>query len=112
MKHFMIVTLLFTLGACSGGDKGPQPEPVADHEMWVCFERYTWNGLFYTWDCPDGGWYVASNQPVFTSYEDCHVAVHIEQQNDPDIWDNHDEAKKVLLRSLGSAYFLACYEVR
>ena len=110
---FIALTLL---SACGGGDGSkPKPGPFgnddADYQLSSCFKRYTWNGLFNTWKCPEGGWRVVSNQPIFTSADDCHVAVHLIQQRDPDTWDNHNEAKKVILRASGYAYFLACFEV-
>ena len=116
MKHLlMIVTLLFVLSACggggSGGEYGPFGNVDADYQLWKCFKVYRWNGLFNTWKCPDGGWHAVSNQPIFTSNDDCHVAKHLLQQSDPNIWDEHDEAKKVLLRSAGSAFFLKCFEI-
>ncbi len=111
-----LIGLAFIMTACGGGDGSePKPGPFGnddvDFQLWSCGKRYVWNGLFFTWQCPDGGWRVVSNQPVFTSADDCHVAVHLIQQRDPDTWDNHDEAKKVILRASGFAYFLACFEV-
>ena len=111
-----LIGLAFMMIACGGGDGSkPKPGPFgnddADYQLSSCFKRYTWNGLFNTWKCPEGGWRVVSNQPIFTSADDCHVAVHLIQQRDPNTWDNHNEAKKVILRASGYAYFLACFEV-
>lgn len=113
MKNkILVLVALLSLTACGGsGGGGPPPEPIVDYQLMECFKLYRWNGLFNTWECPDGGWHAVSNQPIFTSADDCHVAKHIVQQGNPNIWDEHDEAKKDLLRSAGSAYFLSCWEL-
>ncbi len=111
MRRFIIIFVALALAACSSGGDGPGPVDDVDFQLWSCGKRYTWNGLFFQWKCPEGGWDTVANQPIFTSADDCHVAMHLIQQRDPNTWDNHDEAKKVILRASGFAYFLACFEV-
>ena len=112
MRKFIIIFVAMAMGACSSG--GPEwvpfTDPDANYELRSCLKAYTWNGLWFSWKCT-GSLRVVSNQPIFTSADDCHVAVHLIQQRDPDTWDNHNEAKKVILRASGYAYFLACFEV-
>lgn len=117
MRRFIIIFVALAMAACSsggsgsGGGGGGGPGPIEDFQLWECGKRYVWNGLFFNWKCPEGGWRPVSNQPIFTSADDCHVAVHLIQQRDPDTWDDHDEAKKVILRASGFAYFLRCIKV-
>ena len=117
MKFFRITlcTLLLALTGCFDGygpdgiDPGPGPD--YDYELRYCGQRYTWNGVFYDWRCPDGGWRVAPNYPIFTSSSDCHNAKHIEAAKDTDVWDSHDPARKDVLRASGWAIFYGCFEV-
>ncbi len=103
--------MLPVLSACSSGDDPYADWDDFDYQMWECGKRYIWTGLWYEWECPNGSWDIVPNQPIFTSNDDCHHALHVIAKRDPDVWDHDDEAKKNILRASGYAIFLACFEV-
>jgi hypothetical protein len=102
----LLATILLITACGDGGDSAGPPEPQDDYVMWSCQKVYRWNGLFNQWNCIEDSWRVVSNQPVFTSRSDCLTAVGIEQDADPDIYDNSQED-----RDRGFAYDLWCLKV-
>jgi len=104
----LVMALLIT--ACGGGSGGSGPAPPilppSDYVMWDCGKVYRWNGLWWEWKCPEGGWGIRANQPVFTSLMDCQTAIGILQDTDPVILDNSQED-----RDRGYAVDLFCIEV-
>ncbi len=97
--------------ACGGGGDDDdfcflcEPEDFTDHVLASCPIYYRWNGLFNSWTSCDNEWTPVSNQPVFTSLNDCLIAKGLLLDEDPVYWDNTQED-----RDRGYALKLFCFE--
>ncbi|MCH7833669.1 MAG: hypothetical protein IH911_01095 [Proteobacteria bacterium] len=84
---------------------GCDPVDFEDHILASCPIYYRWNGLFNSWTACDDAWRPVSNQPVFTSLNDCLIAKGLLLDEDPVYWDNTQED-----RDRGYALKLFCFE--
>ena len=108
MGLLLLSALVIT--ACGGGGDDVdcflcEPQDFTDHVLASCPIYYRWNGLFNSWTSCDNEWTPVSNQPVFTSLNDCLIAKGLLLDSDPLYWDNTQEDT-----DRGYALKLFCFE--